>query len=98
MFTAFKIYKADFYLRNKIYKNSGVLKDAERFSLIDPVLDGEYNDFQPRLSNHLREKTLPSSGKLKNTLQVKLSRFAFRTVLYLRLITYLILHIKYKPM
>lgn len=30
----------------KIYHNIGVQQDAERFSLIDNVLDSEYNNFK----------------------------------------------------
>jgi hypothetical protein len=97
MFTALKIYKADFYLKNKIYRNSGVLKDAERFSLIDTVLDGEYNDINYLKSINLKKGKL-KKGNLTLSVQTFIKRSTFKFVLLIRFISYYILHFRYKAM
>jgi len=55
-----------------IYHNNGVIHDAERFSLIDTVLDGEYNDIY---SSDKKQKRANQSWlkKLVNKFIIRLS-------------------------
>ena len=75
----------------KIYKNRGFRYDAERFSLIDSVLDGEYNDALPF------EETAEIKMKERRSKIVRLfTGGLFRIVLYSRLATYYVLHVRYR--
>ena len=65
-----------------VYHNTGVHHDAERFSLIDSVLDGEYN-------NPLKEKEVKEDNpkanlliRLRNGFKTKLSHHIYRTYLF----------------
>jgi hypothetical protein len=95
----FKVYEAKHHLHPKVYRNRGVLKDAERFSLVDTVLDGEYNDFviiegkkSLKKSNSILKKMHLFMVKSKKMI----SGILFRGLLFLRLGTYYIFHLRYR--
>ena len=94
--TRYKVYEERHHLNRKVYRNKGVLKDAERFSLVDTVLDGEYNDFE------ISEQVDGSSTRfleIRKKAEKSLQRFGrivsggiFRVILAARLIVYYLLH------
>jgi len=98
--TRYKVYEERHHLNRKVYRNKGVLKDAERFSLVDTVLDGEYNDFEiaERISPpstrfmEFRKKTSKSLANFGRTL----SGGIFRILLTTRLAVYYLLHTLYR--
>ena len=64
-----------------IYQNAGAQHDAERFSLIDPVLDGELNDevLKKDKTNVFEKHNL--FAQIAKWFRTKLFRYTYRTLL-----------------
>ena len=97
----FKAFESKNQLNHKIYRNRGVLKDAERFSLVDTVLDGEYNDFE--IIGHRKTRRYLWIQPVKTQVSLTLNRFRkwiggvlFHVVLLSGLLVYCIFHLRYK--
>jgi hypothetical protein len=101
MLSRFKFFGPSRHFHKTIYRNKGVRKDAERFSLVDPVLDGEYNDPETRqLLQLATAKKKQESGKKpgetrKSKLQI--SRVVFQALLFTWFCAYYVFHLKYRP-
>ena len=97
----FKVFEEKHHLNRKVYRNRGVLKDAERFSLVDTVLDGEYNDFEIlEIKKTSILQWFMNTGKQCSKGLVNLIRSVssgvFRVILVARLSLYYIFHLGYK--
>lgn len=101
MLNRFKLLGPNQHFHKTVYRNNGVRKDAERFSLVDPVLDGEYYD-----PESMRMLALPASKKKQDagvsTLRIlrwkaQAGRALFQAILFTRFCTYYGLHLRYRP-
>jgi len=97
----FKVFEEKHHLNRKVYRNRGVLKDAERFSLVDTVLDGEYNDYEilEFKKAPIRERIREAGKQFRKgfvNLTSAISSSIFRVILVGRLAVYYLFHIGYK--
>ena len=101
MLSRFKFFGPTHHFQKSIYRNKGVRKDAERFSLVDPVLDGEYNDpetmWMLELSYPTKMRVSGASAGRVQRLKARAGRLLFQTLLFTRFCTYFVLHLRYRP-
>lgn len=95
----FKVFEETHHLNHKVYLNRGVLKDAERFSLVDSVLDGEYNDFEIHdyyKPAKQKKQTFTKWNSMITSFGRGIAGIAFRCALWIRFSVYYVFHHKYR--
>src|SRR5688572_25884578 len=90
-YTALSRFKAYDYRTYDRIKDEARSANFNRFSLIDTVLDGEYNDFEP-----VSQKNYGQVASTFTTWKQRASGLLFRSILYVLLVTYFVVHSRYK--